>query len=198
MSIIYRKSMKGIDEVAFKSSGLPMRMSSYLLAVDGEHTVDQLVARNPQLPSLAIVLQGLFEQGFIEQVPADAARNVVDMQTMRVSNGSPVANIMQQMSAPAQAYQPPQQVYAAPVQYAPPPAAPAGYFPELETLKLQMARELTAILGADAAPVMNKIQSCKTKDDLFTTMMGIKKIITIYSGRVVADKFAAHYTVLST
>lgn len=64
MSIVYRKSLKGIDEVAFKSTGLPMRMASYLLVVDGESSVDQLAARNPQLPSSSIVLQGLMGAGF--------------------------------------------------------------------------------------------------------------------------------------
>ena len=58
MSIVYRKSLKGIDEVAFKSGGLPMRMASYLLAVDGESSVDQLAAKNPQLPSLQNDRQG--------------------------------------------------------------------------------------------------------------------------------------------
>lgn len=64
MSIIYRKSVKGVEEVAFKLSGLPMRLTSYLLAVDGESNVDQLTARHPNLPSLGLVLQGLVEQGF--------------------------------------------------------------------------------------------------------------------------------------
>lgn len=75
MSIVYRKSLKGIDEVAFKSTGLPMRMASYLLVVDGESTVDQLSAKNPQLPSMSIVLQGLMEQGFLEV--ASSSANVV-------------------------------------------------------------------------------------------------------------------------
>ena len=59
MSTIYRKSLKGIDEVAFKSSGLPLRLVSYLLAVDGEASVDQLAARYQNLPSLQAVLEGL-------------------------------------------------------------------------------------------------------------------------------------------
>lgn len=75
MSIVYRKSLKGIDEVAFKSTGLPTRMASYLLVVDGESSMDQLAARNPQLPSLSIVLQGLMEQGFLEV--ASSSANVV-------------------------------------------------------------------------------------------------------------------------
>jgi hypothetical protein len=200
MSVIYRKSFKGIDEVAFKTSGLPMRMMSYLLVVDGESSVDQLVARNPQLPSLAVVLQGLQEQGFLEV--AGNAANVVDMAGMRVANGAPMQAYQQQ----PQGYQQPpmqQQPMQRPQQqYQAPPAgnygqSQQGSFPELEIIKTNMMRDVSALLGTDAAPVISKIQGCRTKDDLFSTMVGIKKIITIYSDRNAADKFGAKYNSLS-
>lgn len=183
MSIIYRKSLKGIDEVAFKSTGLPLRLSSYLLAVDGQASLDQLVARNAQLPSMAAVLQGLLEQGFLEV--AGTAANVVNLAPMRVGNGASVMS-----SAPQSA---PEQSYAPPPQQAP----PSNYFPELETYKSNMVRDVSTLLGADAAPVINKIQACRTKDDLFATMMGVKKIITIYADRNAAEKFATRYQMLS-
>lgn len=189
MSIVYRKSLKGIDEVAFKSTGLPMRMASYLLAVDGESSVDQLAAKNPQLPSLGIVLQGLLEQGFLEVAASSA--NVVNMTPMRVGNG---ANVMSPQPAPA--YAPPAQAYA---------SAPASMlvpginsFPELETVKGNMVRDVSSLLGGDAAQVISKIQGCRTKDDLFATMMGIKKIVSIYLDRNAADKFALRYQSLSS
>jgi hypothetical protein len=34
MSSVFKKSLKGIDEVAFKTNGLPLRLVSYLLAVE--------------------------------------------------------------------------------------------------------------------------------------------------------------------
>ena len=202
MSAIYRKSFKGIDEVAFKSNGLPMRMMSYLLVVDGEASVDQLAARNPQLPSLQAVLQGLAEQGFLEI--AGSAANVVEMTGMRVANGAPTQGyaqpMQQQMQQPAyapqpqQAYAPQQQPAYAPQQpaYAPQPA----FFPELESYKANMTRDVSALLGADAAPVISKIQACRSKDELFASMMGIKKIIGIYADRNAADKFGAKYGAL--
>jgi hypothetical protein len=191
MSVIYRKSLKGIDEVAFKSTGLPMRLSSYLLAVDGQASVDQLVARNAQLPSMATVLQGLLEQGFLEV--AGNAANVVNLAPMRVGNGASVMSAAPMGSAYAPS-PPPEQAYAPP----PPPAPPQGYFPELEAYKGNMVRDVSTLLGADAAPVINKIQACRTKDDLFATMMGVKKIISIYADRNAAEKFAGRYNALST
>jgi hypothetical protein len=187
MSVVYRKSLKGIDEVAFKTTGLPMRMMSYLLVVDGESSVDQLAANNRQLPSLDVVLRGLMEQGFLEVAASQA--NVVEMNQARVGNGAPrPAYAPAPMQAPAPTMQPP------PPSYAPPPA---GYFPELDSIKANMVRDVSGVLGADAAQVIQKIQGCRTKDDLFATMMGIRKIITIYADRAAADKFAARYSALS-
>jgi hypothetical protein len=199
MSNVYRKSFKGIDEVAFKTTGLPMRMMSYLLVVDGESSVDQLVARNPQLPSLAAVLQGLMEQGFLEV--AGTAANVVGIGAARVANGAPVQNFQQPMQQqpmqqPQQQYQPQQyQPQQQPQQYQPQQqAVPSA---ELEMVKANMMRDVSGILGSDAAPVISKIQACRTRDELFSTMIGIKKIITIYSDRNAADKFGARYNNLS-
>jgi hypothetical protein len=193
MSVIYRKSFKGIDEVAFKTTGLPMRMMSYLLVVDGESSVDQLVARNPQLPSLQAVLQGLQEQGFLEV--AGMAANVVDIGGVRVANGAP----MQGYAQPAMQQQPMQQQ---PMQQMQPMQQPMqmqqpAFYPELENYKTTMTRDVSALLGADAAPVIAKIQACRTKEDLFATMMGVKKIVGIYADRNAADKFGAKYGVLA-
>jgi hypothetical protein len=71
------------------------------------------------------------------------------------------------------------------------------FSPELENYKTTMTRDVSALLGADAAPVIAKIQACRTKEDLFATMMGIKKIVGIYADRNAADKFGAKYGVLA-
>ena len=189
MSIIYRKSLKGIDEVAFKSSGLPLRLVSYLLAVDGEASVDQLAARFQNLPSLQAVLEGLCGQGFLEV--AGASDNVVGIGQMRVGNGANIGAGFNNQPQPQQAYaQPPVQQ----PQYQQPPP---NYFPELESYKSNMIRDVSALLGADSAPVINKIQGCRSKDELFSTMMGIKKIVTIYTNRDTGEKFGSRYVGLS-
>lgn len=192
MGLIYRKSLKGIDELAFKTNGLPMRLTSYLMAVDGQTSIEQLVVNNPQLPSMDVVLGGLMQQGFVEVAGSDA--NVVQMNNMRVGNGAsyPVQAPMQNY-APAPMQQSMQQQ---PMQQRQPMQnnMNAGYnSPELELLRGNMIKDVSGILGSDAAPVIQKIQGCRTKDDLFSAMMGIKKIITIYSNAALAEKFAARY-----
>lgn len=191
MSIIYRKSLKGIDEIAFKTTGLPLRMMSYLLIVDGESSVDQLVARNAQLPSMQIVLEGLREQGFLENI--GVATNVVAMGAAQTANG-----------APAQQYRSNNNLLANLLPSRPESQNTLPSYinqfnqsAELEKIKNMMAQDVTTILGADAAQVVRKIQSSQTKDELFANMMGIKKIISIYSNSVAAEKFADRYQMLS-
>jgi hypothetical protein len=183
MGTIYRKSLKGIDELAFKTNGLPMRLMSYLSVVDGETSIEQLMARNPQLPSMDVVLQGLVQQGFVEVAGSDA--NVVQMNNMRVGNG---ASIPMQAPAPSYAPAPMQQPMQQPM-----PSNNGGYSPELDIIKSNMVKDVSGILGTDAGPVIQKIQAARTKDDLFGSMMGIKKIITIYANAGLAEKFAARY-----
>lgn len=187
MSIIYRQSLKGIDEVAFKSSGLPLRLVSYLLVVDGQSSVEQLASRHPNLSSMQAVLQGLQGQGFVELAASSA--NVVDITQMRVGNGQSI-----NMPMPPSQQQP---TYAAPPQQAPVYRSAGDYFPEFENYKSSMIRDVTALLGADSAPVASKIQGCRSRDDLFATMMGIKKIITMYTDRETAEKFGTRYAALS-
>jgi hypothetical protein len=184
MAIIYRKSLKGIDELAFKSGRLTLRLTSYLLAVDGVSTTEELAARNPHLPSMDVILQGLMQQGFIEVVTGQAA---AAPPPMAVAPAAPVYTT--QTLSPADYQQVAQQAAA---------AAPRPPGMELEGIKANMVRDVSTLLGSDAGPVISKIQNCATKDDLFAAMMGIKKIITLYVDRETAERFGGRYTVLSS
>jgi hypothetical protein len=61
-----------------------------------------------------------------------------------------------------------------------------------------MVRDVSVLLGSDAGPVIKKVQACRSRDDLFATMMGIKKIVTLYVDRAAADKFGGKYDSLSS
>jgi hypothetical protein len=192
MPKIYRKSLKGIDELAFKSGRLTLRLTSYLLAVDGVSSTDELAARNPHLPSMDVILNGLQQQGFVEAVSAAAPP-------------APMAPPVQQAQAYAQNYAPAMRSVG-PVDLARQAAAAAAaagatsrpFAAELDMVKGNMVRDVSSVLGSDAGPVINKIQNCVTKDDLFAAMMGIKKIITMYVDKETAEKFAARYLTLSS
>ncbi len=91
----------------------------------------------------------------------------------------------------------PAPAYVAPAAPAAPSASDEKRRSELESIKASMIRDVSVVLGADAGPVISKIQGCRTHDDLFASMMGIKKIISIYADRAKAEKFASRYESLS-
>jgi hypothetical protein len=174
MSTVYRKSLKGIDELAFRSGTLSLRLTSYLLAVDGMTSADELAARNPHLPSMDVILAGLAQQGLIE-----AVQGAVAPQPAPLPMASPAP-----LRAPAAE---PNWAASAP---------PQGL--DLESTKADMVRDVSTLLGGDAVPVIAKIQNCRTGNDLFATMMGIKKIISLYVDKAAAEDFARRYQRLST
>jgi hypothetical protein len=162
MATVYRKSLKGIDELASKSGQIPLRLMSYLVAVDGVSTTDELSAKHPHLPSMEVIFNGLQQQGYIELI----------------SSGAPVPGVRP----------------AAPV------SAPAAAVPSslnLESIKANMVRDVSTLLGSDADPVIKKIQNCHTPDDLFAAMMGIKKIVSLYVNKAAGESFAGRYAMLS-
>ncbi len=183
MPTVYRKSLKGIDEIAFKSGTLPLRLTSYLLAVDGMSSTEELAARNPHLPSMDVILNGLMQQGFIELVTPDAASGAPAMGAAAPHPGYGAASM--RPGAGADPYRP----------AAAPPTVPGL---QLESLKANMVRDVSSLLGSDAGPVINKIQNCRTRDDLFATMMGIRKIVTLYVDKAAGDQFAMRYESLSS
>jgi hypothetical protein len=169
MPLVYRKSLKGMDELTSASSALPLRLRSYLLAVDGSTSVPDLASKNPHLPSIDVILDGLMQQGFIEVVAAPPTN----------SSAASAAGAYGRPAAPGASQ---------------PSAKPAQ---ELEAIKASMVRDVSSLLGSDAEPVIKKIQNCHTRDDLFAAMMGIKKIVTLYVDKSTGDKFAARYDHLS-
>lgn len=66
MSIIYKKSLKGVEEVALRSNGLQLRLRAYLVLVDGAKSADEIQQSNLGLPDVAMVLGALLDEGYLE------------------------------------------------------------------------------------------------------------------------------------
>jgi hypothetical protein len=66
MSIIYKKSLKGVEEVALRSKGLPLRLRAYLLLVDGTKSAAEIQSENAGLPEVEMVLGALKDEGYLE------------------------------------------------------------------------------------------------------------------------------------
>ena len=66
MNIIYKKTLKGVEECALRSQGLQLRLREYLKQVDGFKSVDDIRRANPSLQEVDAVLIVLSEDGYIE------------------------------------------------------------------------------------------------------------------------------------
>ncbi len=185
MTRVFRKTLKGTEEIAFRNQGLSQRLRPYLLLADGKSSLAELQGRAGGLPALDVVMQSLLDQGFVEEVPQAAgaaaapATNVIDL---KVGNGQAVA-----VSAG---------LAAAPVPTAAPAVARAPT--EFEQIRLAMSRDCLQLLGKDATQVVVKLHHCQNVNDLFVTMMGIKKIVALYAGDAAAEKFEMRYRHLSS
>lgn len=75
MEIIYKKTSKGLNEIASRTDGLALKLRPYLIVVDGNKSVKELVMRNPALKDLPQVLTNLSEAGFIARSAGFIARS---------------------------------------------------------------------------------------------------------------------------
>ena len=174
MNIVYKKTLKGVEEIALQSKNLAQRLRVYLLLVDGLKSVAELVANNHALPEIPMVLAALYDEGYIAIVSqTNSLPNSINNQAQAASATSP---------SPA------------PTTYAPTPTSNAN----INQIKNDMINAVTAVLGKDASLVTTKIQNAKDAGELFTLLMGLKKIITMYSGAEKAELFVSKFAFLAS
>jgi len=74
---VLAKTAKGGEELKSRTHGLPQKLRSLLIMVDGSSTAGELVARLGGIPELEAALRTLVDQGFLEirgqAVPAGGA-----------------------------------------------------------------------------------------------------------------------------
>jgi len=62
---VLAKTAKGVDEVRTRASGLPQKLRTLLILVDGQKTVGDVLARLGGMDEMAASLGALVEQGFV-------------------------------------------------------------------------------------------------------------------------------------
>ncbi len=65
-SALLAKTAKGVEEVTARVHGLPQKLRSLLILVDGNSTAGDLVAKFSGLPGVETSLDALVAQGFVE------------------------------------------------------------------------------------------------------------------------------------
>jgi hypothetical protein len=179
MNIIYKKSLKGVEEVALGSKGLQLRLRAYLILVDGSKSVAEIQYLNPRLPEVEMVLAALLDEGYVEV----SGQHVASPSNNAPTSPPTIPQTAPQMSAPNEF----------------PPATNNS----LDNSKFiqareSMTREIMTLLGKDAEMVVTKIQRCDNAIDLFAMMMGLKKIITMYANTAKAEEFSNKFSYIST
>jgi hypothetical protein len=199
-NIVYKKTLKGTEEVAFKTYGLSARMRPYLLVVDGQTDVGSLQATHVTLQSLELILKSLADEGFLEAVAVQALPEMYERE--KVVN-MPLGRGSFQSVAP-----PPPMAQPAPLpssRFSQESAATSRSLPtervtkaQLDAVKAEMIKDLSALLGKDAPLVINKVNGCLSSDELFASLMGLRKIIGMYAGVGKAESFSAKFAYIAT
>jgi hypothetical protein len=175
MAIIYKKTLKGVEEVALRSSGLQLRLRAYLILVDGTKSDDDIQAINASLPEVNMVLAALQSEGYLEIVGQAASAAPTFQQTVqqRPQQASPAPTFANTVSG-------------------------GDNSPRFLEARDNMVREIMQLLGKDAEMVVSKIQRCENGMDLFAMMMGLKKIIGMYASNEKAEAFATKFAFVAT
>ena len=185
MSIIYKKSLKGVEEVALRSSGLQLRLRAYLILVDGSKSAEEIQYINPGLPEVEMVLSALLDEGYLEVLSQSSGNSGNAPQATRPQTIPTFQQTIQQKS---------QQSSSSPSFSNTSSSNNSSKFLEARD---NMTREIMQLLGKDAEMVVAKIQRCDNGMDLFAMMMGLKKIIGMYANAEKADAFASKFAYIS-
>ena len=189
MNVIYKKTLKGVEEIALRSKNLQMRLRFYLLLVDGVKSVDLIQELNPALPEVEMILSALYDEGYL-QIVGDVKSNTSNSITSnpdisQLNTTQPQVNPVDHQAANA--------VLS--------PSISKNIVEndlKFKQARETMVREIMVLLGKDAEMVVGKIQRCETSMDLFAMMMGLKKIITMYANADKADIFVNKFSYVST
>jgi hypothetical protein len=66
MNIIYKKTLKGVEECSLRTLGLQLKLREYLKLVDGVKSANEIQRTNPNLTEVEAVLSVLKDDGYIE------------------------------------------------------------------------------------------------------------------------------------
>jgi len=172
MSIIYRKTSKGVTEIETRVNRLAPRARSALILVDGKRDVLALKSLVSQQADELLAM--LFEQGFIE----GAGESTTAPSVPAMPLGSPVAR---------------------PGSAAPAPAAPmpAGSPPAIDFVARRRAavRELNDALGPAGETLAIKMERVRDADELRSLIQMAAQVIVNARGRAAAEAYAARHAI---
>lgn len=153
MAAIYRKTSKGLSELATRALKLSPRLRSLLILIDGRRSDDELLRLVPTVGEEGV--QALLAEGLIELIGL----------TNDVSPMPPRTTLPE----------------------APRPASPGA--PTLESLRQDLTRALTDLIGPLAAPLAIRIERARTRAELLALHEAAARQVESVRGRAAAETF---------
>ena len=179
-STIFRKSSKGQEAFSSRQSGLPPKLRSLLILVDGKRPVSEL-AKLALVPSeLDAMLDLLETEGFIEsdtrRRPAFEDTATVPQPLMKASGPAPLATPSGEPGAPARAA-------------APAPAPAPAVALTLAQAKVLAARLVTTALGPVGEELCMRIEASRSLADYTAAVKRAYGVIREVRGGAAAAEF---------
>lgn len=172
MSIIYRKTSKGVTEIETRVNRLAPRARSTLILVDGKR--DVLALKGMVLQQADELLAMLLEQGFIEV----AGESTTAPSVPAAHPGSPAAQVAPTAAVPA-----------APPLASSPPAV------DFATRRRAAVRELNDALGPAGESLAIKMERARDADELRPLIQMAAQVIGNARGRAAAEAYATRHAI---
>jgi hypothetical protein len=77
-TMVLAKTDKGIEELRDRMHGLPQRLRSVLVVVDGRQSVGALLDRFGEVSGVPVTLARLLDQGFVAVSSSEAVAEIAD------------------------------------------------------------------------------------------------------------------------
>lgn len=203
MSNVYRKTERGLTEIATRQYKLAPRLRSALVVVDGKRSQLELAAMIAGEPQQT--LQALLEAGFIELADAVGAASpllptVTDALTVELPLEAHDDDLGDEESAtgyaPTQPFEPIPATPAAPAGGASRPALARPAMPtvaarNLDTTKRHAMQWLNQQLGPYAEGTNRRIERCETAEALGSAILVARSVVEQQLGAQAANTFEA-------
>jgi hypothetical protein len=199
MSIVYRKTERGLTEIATRQYKLPPRLRSALVVVDGKRSqleLASMIAGEPQE-----TLQALLEAGFIEpagnaaalptvndslavELPLEAREDALPDDEEAATGYAPTQPLEQIPAAPTPA--------GAGARSAPArPAVPMSAARNLDATKRHAMQWLSQQLGPYAEGASRRIERCESAEALGSAILVARSVVEQQLGAQAANTFEA-------
>ncbi len=187
---VYVKTDKALEEIKARTFGLPNRMRTILILVDGQHTVRELSQRYKQFGDIEQIMEELEQEGFIAPhfhveavafplIEQDARTRATRIDAADEPRSEPLSGFFRtkktvEIKMDVESYEP-IQADDAPL--------------SIDSIKLKIKEALTEAFGPMAGSLIMKLENCHTLDAVYLHVGYCRKVIEEATSTRKANQF---------